>query len=132
LALSYGTTKFAVVGLSRSLRAEARLYGVRVSVLCPGVIRTPILTGGRHGRFTKKVPDDVMLKMWQGLRPMDADVFASQVVQQVARRRAIIVVPRWWQLVWWMNRLFPTRVDALAYRAYMQSKTQIEAASTAK
>ena len=33
-----------------TLRIEARQSGVRVSVLCPGVIRTPILSGGRFGR----------------------------------------------------------------------------------
>ncbi len=51
LQLSYTATKHAVVGPSRALRVEARLHGVRVSVLCPGVIRTPILQGGRYGRF---------------------------------------------------------------------------------
>jgi NAD(P)-dependent dehydrogenase (short-subunit alcohol dehydrogenase family) len=44
---SYTATKHAVVGLSRALRVEAKPYGVRVSVVCPGVIRTPILEGGR-------------------------------------------------------------------------------------
>jgi NAD(P)-dependent dehydrogenase (short-subunit alcohol dehydrogenase family) len=41
-ATPYATTKHAVVGLSLSLRAEAEHYGVRVSVLCPGVIATRI------------------------------------------------------------------------------------------
>src|SRR5437899_10675411 len=40
---AYATTKHAVVGLSTGLRAEAALRGVRVSVLCPGSIDTPIL-----------------------------------------------------------------------------------------
>ena len=39
----YAASKHAVVGLSLSLRVEARAYGVRVSVVCPGVIDTPIL-----------------------------------------------------------------------------------------
>ena len=42
---SYTTAKHAVVGLSKTLRVEAKAYGVRVSVVCPGVIRTPILRG---------------------------------------------------------------------------------------
>src|SRR5438445_8070538 len=40
---AYAMTKHAVVGLSTGLRAEAALHGVRVSVLCPGSIETPIL-----------------------------------------------------------------------------------------
>lgn len=38
----YATTKHAVVGLSTSLRGEAARHGVRVSVVCPGLIDTPI------------------------------------------------------------------------------------------
>jgi NAD(P)-dependent dehydrogenase (short-subunit alcohol dehydrogenase family) len=41
-AVSYCASKFAVVGLSTALRIEAAEAGVRVSVLCPGVIQTPI------------------------------------------------------------------------------------------
>lgn len=43
LLTPYALTKHAVVGLSASLRVEAAPFGVRVSVLCPGVIETPIL-----------------------------------------------------------------------------------------
>jgi NAD(P)-dependent dehydrogenase (short-subunit alcohol dehydrogenase family) len=42
----YTTSKFAVVGLSLALRAEAATYGVRVSVLCPGFVETPLLDHG--------------------------------------------------------------------------------------
>ena len=41
---SYTATKHAVVALSKALRVEAERHGVQVSVLCPGAIRTPILT----------------------------------------------------------------------------------------
>ncbi|SDP37354.1 NADP-dependent 3-hydroxy acid dehydrogenase YdfG [Pedococcus dokdonensis] len=41
--LPYTTTKHAVVGLSTALRAEAASQGVRVSVLCPGFVDTPLL-----------------------------------------------------------------------------------------
>ena len=44
LRLPYSAMKHAVVGLSKSLRIEAATKGVRVSVLCPWFIRTPILT----------------------------------------------------------------------------------------
>lgn len=37
--VAYSMTKHAVFGLSRSLRAQAGLLGVRVSVLCPGIIQ---------------------------------------------------------------------------------------------
>ena len=47
---SYAATKHAIVAMSKSLRLEAERHNVQVSVLCPGMIRTPMLTGGRYGR----------------------------------------------------------------------------------
>jgi NAD(P)-dependent dehydrogenase (short-subunit alcohol dehydrogenase family) len=43
---AYATIKHAIVALSTTLRAELSLEGIRISVLCPGVIQTPILING--------------------------------------------------------------------------------------
>lgn len=42
----YCATKFAVVGLSESLAAEARAFGVHVTVVQPGYFRTNFLSSG--------------------------------------------------------------------------------------
>jgi NADP-dependent 3-hydroxy acid dehydrogenase YdfG len=105
---SYTATKHAVVGLSKALRIEAKVHGVRVSALCPGVIRTPILAGGKYGRINfEGLSEQKMRQMWEKLRPMDADVFARKVVRAVARNEAIIVVPGWWKALWYFDRLSP-------------------------
>ena len=44
----YGSTKFAVVGLSETLRAELLETPIGVSVLCPGVVATNIFTSDRN------------------------------------------------------------------------------------
>jgi NAD(P)-dependent dehydrogenase (short-subunit alcohol dehydrogenase family) len=44
---AYGTTKYAVVGLSEALRAELGPRGVGVSVICPGFVATPIVSSMR-------------------------------------------------------------------------------------
>jgi NAD(P)-dependent dehydrogenase (short-subunit alcohol dehydrogenase family) len=100
---SYTTTKYAVVGLSRALRAEGALYGVRVSMLCPGVIRTPILTGGRFGRIGQSMDPGLTLKMWENLRPIEPMDFARRALQLVARNRGMIILPSWWRVVCWLN-----------------------------
>src|SRR6188768_2877208 len=46
-ATAYGTSKFAVVGLSEGLRAELAPLGVGVTVVCPGFIDTPIAANMR-------------------------------------------------------------------------------------
>jgi hypothetical protein len=47
---------------------------------------------------------------------MDVRVFAAKVLDQVARNRAIIVVPAWWKGLWWLERLSPGLVLVLARR----------------
>jgi NAD(P)-dependent dehydrogenase (short-subunit alcohol dehydrogenase family) len=106
---SYSATKHAVVAISRTLRVEAERHNVLVSALCPGVIRTPILTGGKFGRLKAPgVSDEEFIKqVWEPLRPMAPEVFAQRVVRAVLRGDAIIVVPAWWKVFWYMERLSP-------------------------
>jgi len=109
--VAYATTKYAVVGLSNSLRAEAAKLGVRVSVLCPGFVRTAILEGG--GKYGKMLIDlspeqhRRMLEMIEKFKPISPNIFAKKALNSVAKNKAIIIVPAWWKLFWWMNRLFP-------------------------
>ncbi|HEY3353590.1 MAG TPA: SDR family oxidoreductase [Polyangia bacterium] len=126
---SYTATKHAVVGLSQALRIEARAHHVRVSVVCPGAVRTPILVaGGKYGRPGKlEVPAARQLEMWERLRPMDPDVFAGKVLGHVARDEAIIVEPWWWRAVWWLGRLSPAAAEWLSYRSYVSTKAELEA-----
>jgi len=115
----YTMTKHGVVGLSLSLRGEAALAGVRVSVICPGVIQTPILEGGgRYGKMLMEIPAEEMRRLFQKLRPMPPHVFAKKVLDAVAKNRAIIIFPRWWRVFWWINRLSPAIGIALAQRSF--------------
>ncbi|MGH7808432.1 MAG: SDR family NAD(P)-dependent oxidoreductase [Thermodesulfobacteriota bacterium] len=109
---SYSATKYAVVGLSRALRIEGRRYGVKVSVLCPGVIRTPIIEGGRYGRF--KLDPALLVERIKRLRPMDPSLFARRVLRAVERNRGIIIEPKWWGLLWYLDRLSPWLGERLA------------------
>jgi len=92
----------------RTLRIEAERHGIKVSALCPGVIRTPILTGGEYGRINQPgVSREDFLKSWEQMRPMAPDKFAERVVRAVLRNEAIIVVPAWWKAWWYLERLSP-------------------------
>ncbi|MGO9099187.1 MAG: SDR family NAD(P)-dependent oxidoreductase [Mycobacterium sp.] len=103
---SYTATKHAVVGISKALRVEAERHGVQVSVFCPGVIRTPIMTGGKYGRMNIS-DEEVLKKFSERLRPMAPEVFAERAVRAVLRGDAIIVVPGWWKAWWYLERLSP-------------------------
>jgi len=104
LNAAYAATKHAVVGLSQSLRIEAAYLGVRVSVICPGVVRTPILRGGEYGAVKTKIPQEKLDEMWEELKPMDPVLFAKKVLNDLAKNKAMIIYPAWWKMLWFLNR----------------------------
>jgi NADP-dependent 3-hydroxy acid dehydrogenase YdfG len=124
---SYTATKHAVVAISKTLRIEAERHGVQVSVLCPGVIRTPILTGGEYGRTEKAgLSKEDILKYWEQLRPMASEKFAERALRAVLRGDAIIVVPTWWKAWWYLERLSPSlsmRVAKVALKRLREAQS---------
>jgi len=124
--VAYTTTKHAVVGLSKSLRAEAAQMGIRVSVLCPGAVRTPILEGGgKYGKMLIEIPPEQVRRMLERLRPMSPNIFAEKVLNSVAKNKAIIIVPSWWKLFWWINRLSPSLGMFLAQKRFQKMQKEL-------
>lgn len=113
LTAAYTMTKHAVVGLSTTLRPEAALHGVQVTVLCPGAIETPILDKGPPtdlpvppaGTLTSRQFLDMMR-----MRPMPAGHFAAQAMRGIERNRAIVIVPRSGRVLWYLQRASPGAV----------------------
>jgi NAD(P)-dependent dehydrogenase (short-subunit alcohol dehydrogenase family) len=65
---AYGATKHAAVGLAANLREELAPHGVGVSVLCPGVIRTPLFeSSSTHPRHVEAHPDADTLELYKQL-----------------------------------------------------------------
>ncbi|MGE2816023.1 SDR family NAD(P)-dependent oxidoreductase [Mycobacterium heidelbergense] len=129
-SVSYTATKHAVVGISKALRVEAERHGVQVSVLCPGAIRTPILTGGKYGRVDMAgVSDEDILKSWERLRPMAPEKFAERALRAVLRGDAIIVAPAWWKAFWYLERLSPALSMRLT-KVALQRIRELESAAS--
>ncbi len=123
---AYAATKSAVVAMSRALRVEAAPHGVRVSALCPGVIRTPILEGGKYGHLIDPIPRETALRLWERLRPMEPAPFADRVLDAVRRNPAVIIIPRWWRLVCWIARLSGGLELFVAARLYRRLKQELD------
>lgn len=105
--LPYTTTKHAVVGLSTALRAEAASRGVRVSVLCPAFVDTPLLDevyaapasiegGSVRGQVRMMQP-----------RMLTPEAVAARAVSGLAANRAIIPVGWLAHALWRLNRYAP-------------------------
>jgi NADP-dependent 3-hydroxy acid dehydrogenase YdfG len=79
-AAVYGATKFAVVALAETMRAELRGSGVDVVTVLPAIVRTEASSGIEEGRMIPAVePEDV----------------AEAVVHACERGGDEISVPRW-------------------------------------
>lgn len=77
----YNTTKFAVVGLSDTMRADLAPHNIGVSVLCPGVVSTNIFNSGRNR------PDELKGDTDTASLVLSADVPDAE---RAARMQAII------------------------------------------
>ena len=100
---AYAATKHAVVGLSTSLREEARKHGIRISVVVPGLIDTNIfqtainLKGHDYDAAMKKVP----------LRKISPGQAAKSILAGVEQNRQFIVFPAYNRAIVFLNRLMP-------------------------
>lgn len=55
----YGTSKFAVMGLSEALADEGLPYGIKVAAICPGMVNTPMMSGTGKSPEELIQPEDV-------------------------------------------------------------------------
>ena len=74
---------------------------------------TPILVGGEYGR-NRDVNREDLLALSEALRPMEPAPFAKLALRQVMRNKAIIVVPRRWKALWYLERISPALSMRLA------------------
>lgn len=84
----YVASKFAIFGISHALAAEARDFGVHVSVVCPGYIDT----GMRAQIPVKLVP---------------VERAAQIILSGVARKRMVIAFPGYVRMLAFLHRCMP-------------------------
>ncbi len=102
---AYSTAKFAVVGYSESLRAELAHCDIGVSVICPGAIRTSLVSEmPERGRFAGNYGTRIRSENKKGA---SADRVADAVFRSVAKNRAVCpVTPLAW-MTYYLKRIMP-------------------------
>jgi len=114
LAAPYSTSKSAVLSFSLQLAAEAELNGVRVTVVCPGNLQTPMIRDISPSRFTPAIP---------------ADVAARHILRAVARDKRLVVFPLYARVLWWLERLHPNLLRPLRREMLRRAKLRRGSAS---
>jgi NAD(P)-dependent dehydrogenase (short-subunit alcohol dehydrogenase family) len=128
LGVPYAMTKHAVVGLSVSLRLEARAHGVGVSAVCPGVIDTPILDGEGPPDLprTRLAGRGREMFMHSNRGPAyPPEKLAQDVLRGVKRNHAIIVAPARARTAWLASRFAPQLVERMTMRELEWTRTRL-------
>ncbi len=100
---AYVASKHAVVGLSNSLRVEGKDLGVKVSVVCPGHIKTAIFNDSKMVNIDRQKMLDYLAKI-PGITPEDC---AKVVLKGVEKNKAIIVVTAVAKFLYTLQRISP-------------------------
>lgn len=107
MLLPYVTAKYGIVGLSHSLRMEAKRLGINVSVACPSFINTPIWTRSKVCGSKAVTPVEFLTLFWsQPLLP--AEQAAKIILKGVMKNKATILNDFLSRLFWWSYRISPT------------------------
>lgn len=101
LATGYTAVKQAVVGLSLALRPEALDLGVKVSVACPGSVKTEVrktytIFNGDRDAFNSYIPKQ--------LTPRQT---ALKILKGVRKNKGLIAFPFYDLIPWWLFRICP-------------------------
>ncbi len=120
----YVTSKWAVFGMTKALRAEAPISGIRVSCLCPGFVRTAVFDDAdKYG-----VTEEQTQKGLKLVEPMmiDPSRLAKKTLKMVKKNKAVICAPGWIRILWWANWAMPAGLEInIAKWTYMMMQKTI-------
>lgn len=99
----YCTTKFALVGLSEALGAELASHNIKVTVVCPGVINTPIIRKSEIRGF-ENLEDRISIVEKLGMSPEKA---ARIIIRGVKTKRPVVIITAPMKILAVLKRFFP-------------------------
>jgi NAD(P)-dependent dehydrogenase (short-subunit alcohol dehydrogenase family) len=105
---AYCTSKFAVFGLSESLRAELHPHKIGVSTICPGVIHTnivadaPVYGAGDDEEAVRTQISEAFAK-----RAFPPAKVAAAIVKGVRKNRGVVTVAAESVSLYWIKRFSP-------------------------
>jgi NAD(P)-dependent dehydrogenase (short-subunit alcohol dehydrogenase family) len=105
MSTPYTAAKHGVVGLSTALRLEAEELGIKVSVACPGAVRTEVFD---RAAYVGIEAEAVKQEMYAEFSMMEPAQCARNILRGVARNKNIILdgAPHN-RVFWWVQRLSP-------------------------
>jgi len=108
---TYSATKFAVAGLTESLRAELRRHRIGVSLICPSYVDTPI--AGKVKIVGAMANDRTRAAITRQFKQnsVTPEAVAGRTLQAILKNPALVTVGRDAALARWMKRISPALLE---------------------
>jgi short-subunit dehydrogenase len=110
----YSATKFALTGLTESLRLELKAQGIDFTLVYPGGVDTEMPASVDPAHLPPHYHRHTELRI-------PATQAARAIVRAIQKRPLEIYVPRWVRAAAWMSVLFPRLTDFFIHRAYCRA-----------
>lgn len=107
----YVASKFAIYGLSHALAAEARAFGISVSIVCPGYIDTPMVGAG-----TTVNADAADTRAQITVKLVPVEEAARKILAGVAKKKRVIAFPAYVRVLAFLHRFMPPAFERFAAR----------------
>ena len=104
---AYQASKYGLVGFTLAMRNDYHRKNFGVSVICPGLVRTPMVEPDGPSKIYAKMP---RLPAWLFTTP---ERVAEATVNAIKRDKGLVVVTFAAHVMWYLNRFFPGLVDLL-------------------
>lgn len=119
--ISYVASKYGVVGLSNALRVEGADLGVKVSVVCPGYIKTPIFLTSKMIKIDREKMLESLPERF-GITPEEC---ALVILRGVECNKAIILVTGLARVLWWLHRINPGLIISMMRRDIKKTRKEM-------
>jgi NAD(P)-dependent dehydrogenase (short-subunit alcohol dehydrogenase family) len=114
----YGASKFAMMGLSETLKMELKQYNIRVSVLCPPDTNTP----GYELENKTKPPET--WEIGKTAKLIEPEVVVRALLKGLRKGRYMILANTEGWMIYWAKRYVPFVLDGMLERAVKRAQAE--------
>lgn len=116
----YTASKYGVVGMTQALRHETEDLGIRMTLVCPGIVRTSFydsleIVGMERQAYMARMPR----------RLISPERAAEIILRGVAKKKPMIIFPFHAKVLWWTNKLAPfllNKINKTMVRTFRSEK----------
>jgi 3-oxoacyl-[acyl-carrier protein] reductase len=104
---AYQASKYGLVGFTLAMRSDYHRDNFGVSVICPGLVKTPMVEQDGPSKIYAKMP---RIPAWLFTTP---ERVAEAIIEAIKHDKGLVIITFAARLMWYFNRFFPGLLDLL-------------------